>query len=45
MDAFIQDQLITKINVIIEVIKRIRDALKELIMPTEPTPNPPSSTS
>lgn len=34
MDAFIQNEILSKINVIIEVIKRLRDAIKELIMPT-----------
>ena len=33
MDAFIQDQIISKINMLIEIINRIKAALKELIIP------------
>ena len=35
MDAFIQDQIISKINMVIDIIKRLRDALKELIIPRQ----------
>lgn len=33
MDAFISDQIISKINMVLDIIKRIRDAIKELIIP------------
>ena len=37
MDAFIQGEILSKINMVIEIIKRIRDALRELILPTQGT--------
>lgn len=40
MDAFIQGEILSKINIVIEVIKRIRDALKELLLPTQEVQEP-----
>jgi len=41
MDQFIKTEILSKIDIILEVLKRLRDVLSELIYPTPPAP--PSS--